>query len=156
NIDTAARTVTVSASNGAVTLKLAPGQSTNLTTASDGVSGTNVGVLCFCRGTQILTERGDIPVQDLVNRRSGADIFGCGETDRLDRLWPQPGYAAQQPRATDHRAARCARRQCTSPRPLRDTRPCDLFWRRTDPGRASRQSPLDRLGYVGASCRVLS
>jgi len=58
-------TVTVTGSLGSVTLKLDGTDSTNLVAVSDNVNGTLVRVACFCRGTRIVTDRGDMPIEDL-------------------------------------------------------------------------------------------
>ncbi len=57
--------VTVAGSLGTVAFNLDASDATNLTTFSDGAGGTDLAVACFCRGTTILTEAGEVPVEDL-------------------------------------------------------------------------------------------
>src|SRR5206468_2385786 len=53
-------------SGGTLTLQLDPSDATNFTTSSDGAAGTSLAPVCFCRGTLILTEKGEVPVEDLA------------------------------------------------------------------------------------------
>jgi hypothetical protein len=57
--------LTVTGLLGSETLKLDPSDGTAFTTMADGLSGTEL-VACFCRGTLILTETGQVPVEDLA------------------------------------------------------------------------------------------
>jgi Hint domain-containing protein len=63
NNDTVAHRVTVTGSLGSVTLQF--DASVPLATASDGASGTDLFVACFCRGTRLLTDQDEVPVEDL-------------------------------------------------------------------------------------------
>jgi hypothetical protein len=58
--------VTVSGSSGTVTLQLDVSDSISFITSSDGVSGTNLVPVCFCRGTMILTEYGEVAAESLA------------------------------------------------------------------------------------------
>ncbi len=57
--------LTISGSGGTVTLQLDASDGTNFTTMSDGLSGTELSIACFCRGTLVLTDRGEVPVEVL-------------------------------------------------------------------------------------------
>ena len=63
-IDNSNHRVTVSGSGGSLTLQLDPSDATNFVTHSDGATGSDL-ALCFCRGTLILTEHGEVAVEDL-------------------------------------------------------------------------------------------
>jgi hypothetical protein len=58
--------VTVTGSLGSVTLTLDGSDAANLTHASDGADGTDLSVACFRRGTLILAEKGEVPIEDLM------------------------------------------------------------------------------------------
>ncbi len=77
-VNGAALTLT-SAAAAVASLNIDPGYTTsNFTFASDGASGTLIGVVCYCRGTRLLTARGERPVEqlrpgDTVTTLSGAE-----------------------------------------------------------------------------------
>jgi hypothetical protein len=93
--------VTISGSSGSETLLLDTSDASIFKVASDNATGTDVTVACFCRGTLILTERGEVPVESLtigdqavtisgavrpirwIGRRSYAGRFACGQTHIL-------------------------------------------------------------------------
>ena len=58
--------VTISGSSGTVTLKLDATDGTNFHTSSDGALGTDLSIACFLRGTMILAERVEVPVEELT------------------------------------------------------------------------------------------
>ncbi len=65
SFDTANDKVTVTGSLGSVTLQFDSIDGFNFATMTDGAGGTDL-VACYCRGTLILTERGEVPVEDLA------------------------------------------------------------------------------------------
>lgn len=66
HIDTITNTVTISGSSGSIMLQFDSTDNFALTTHSDGGGGTDLSVACYCRGTQILTPEGEVPVEALA------------------------------------------------------------------------------------------
>jgi hypothetical protein len=74
--DTVTDRLTVTGSLGSLTLQFDSIDGLSFTTGPDG-GGTDLSIVCFCRGTLILTERGELPVEalavgDRVQTLSGA------------------------------------------------------------------------------------
>ncbi|HEV8678629.1 MAG TPA: Hint domain-containing protein, partial [Stellaceae bacterium] len=66
NRDTVNDRITVTGSSGSVTLQFDSIDTINFTASPDGGGGTELTPVCYCRGTQILTDRGEVPVEDLA------------------------------------------------------------------------------------------
>jgi autotransporter passenger strand-loop-strand repeat protein len=64
----AADMLTVIEGGGSATVQLDSENYTGISwvAQSDGVSGTDIAAACYCRGTLILTDRGEVPVEDLA------------------------------------------------------------------------------------------
>ena len=120
SFNTAAHTLTISAGGQTETLSLAGDYSHGLFhLVQDGGGGTIVsveGTPCYCRGTRILTDRGEVAVEDLrigdrlltlagamrpirwIGRRSYAGRFAAGNRDVLPVLFRTGALADGVPR----------------------------------------------------------
>jgi hypothetical protein len=66
NRDTDTDRITVTGSLGSLTLQFDSIDAINFSTSSDGSGGTDLIPVCYCRGTQILTDLGEVAVEDLA------------------------------------------------------------------------------------------
>jgi hypothetical protein len=76
--------LTIAGSGGTVTFTLDASDGTSFSTTSDGASGTDVAMACFCRGTMILTPDGEVG-REIGDRRQRDDLIGRGAEGPLDR-----------------------------------------------------------------------
>jgi formylglycine-generating enzyme required for sulfatase activity len=82
---------------------------------------TNFGAACYCGGTRILTDRGEIAADTLDRTPDPRSDTPSGA--RAGAAHPDP--------------CRCRRRRCAGPRPARVAGPCAAVRRRADPGPAT-------------------
>ncbi|HEV8680589.1 MAG TPA: Hint domain-containing protein, partial [Stellaceae bacterium] len=66
NFDTVSDEITVTGSGGSVTLRFDSIDGLTFATQSDFGTGINLAPVCYCRGTMILTDRGEVAVEELA------------------------------------------------------------------------------------------